>query len=44
MSPHRGSSVAQMNESSLTKERRVPSPYTSESLHPDQREIEDRHF
>jgi len=33
-----------MNESSLTKDRRLPSPYTSESSHPDQRDTEDRHF
>ena len=29
-----------MNESSLTKDRRLPSPYTSESFHPDQRDTE----
>ena len=28
--PSSGSSVAQMNESSLTKDRRLPSPYTSD--------------
>jgi hypothetical protein len=35
--------MAQMNESSLTRDRRPPSPDTSDFLHPGELETENRH-